>query len=151
MAAVTICSDFRAPKEEICHCFYPSICHEVMGPDAIILVFWMLSFKSAFHSPLSLSSRGSLAPLCFLPIEWYHLHIWGCWRFSRLSGFQVVTHADGTMYRTAGWFKMRKEFDRAVCCHPVCLIYVLSTSWEMLGWMSYTGTINAVILGFWFC
>ena len=25
-----------------------SICHEVMGPDAIILVFWMLSFKPAF-------------------------------------------------------------------------------------------------------
>ena len=23
----------------------PSICHEVMGPDVIILVFWMLSFK----------------------------------------------------------------------------------------------------------
>ena len=23
----------------------PSICHEVMGPDAVILVFWMLSFK----------------------------------------------------------------------------------------------------------
>ena len=28
----------------------PSICHEVMGPDAMILVFWMLSFKPAFHS-----------------------------------------------------------------------------------------------------
>ena len=32
----------------------PSICHEVMGPDAMILVFWMLSFKpnfslSSFH------------------------------------------------------------------------------------------------------
>ena len=25
-----------------------SICHEVMGPDAVILVFWMLSFKPAF-------------------------------------------------------------------------------------------------------
>ena len=25
-----------------------SICHEVMGPDAMILVFWMLSFKLAF-------------------------------------------------------------------------------------------------------
>ena len=24
---------------------YPSICHEVMGPDAMIFVFWMLSFK----------------------------------------------------------------------------------------------------------
>ena len=26
----------------------PSICHEVMGLDAMILVFWMLSFKSTF-------------------------------------------------------------------------------------------------------
>ena len=26
----------------------PSICHEVMGPDAMILVFWILSFKPAF-------------------------------------------------------------------------------------------------------
>ena len=44
----------------------PSICHEVMEPDAMILVFWMLSFKPTFHSPLSLSSRGSLV-LHFLP------------------------------------------------------------------------------------
>ena len=26
----------------------PSICHEVKGPDAMILVFWMLSFKATF-------------------------------------------------------------------------------------------------------
>ena len=26
----------------------PSICHDVMGPDAMILVFWMLSFKPTF-------------------------------------------------------------------------------------------------------
>ena len=26
----------------------PSICHEVMGPDAMILVFWMLSFQPTF-------------------------------------------------------------------------------------------------------
>ena len=26
----------------------PSICHEVMGPDAMSFVFWMLSFKPAF-------------------------------------------------------------------------------------------------------
>ena len=26
----------------------PSICYEVMGPDAMILVFWMLSFKPDF-------------------------------------------------------------------------------------------------------
>ena len=50
----------------------PSIYHEVMGPDVMIFVFWMLSVKptfSLFHSPLSLSSRGSLihVPLHFLP------------------------------------------------------------------------------------
>ena len=45
----------------------PSTCHEVMGPDATILVFWMLRFKPAFHSTLSLSSRGSLVPLYLLP------------------------------------------------------------------------------------
>ena len=40
MAAVTICSDFGAPKIKVSHCFHcvPSICHEVMGPDAMILV-----------------------------------------------------------------------------------------------------------------
>ena len=27
---------------------YPSICHDVMGPDAMVLVFWMLSFKPTF-------------------------------------------------------------------------------------------------------
>ena len=29
----------------------PSISHEVMGPDAMILVFWMLSFKPTFSLP----------------------------------------------------------------------------------------------------
>ena len=29
----------------------PFVCHEVMGPDAIIFAFWMLSFKTAFTLP----------------------------------------------------------------------------------------------------
>ena len=45
----------------------PSICHEVMGPDAMIFIFRILRFKPAFHSPFSLSSRGFLFPLRFLP------------------------------------------------------------------------------------
>ena len=50
MAAVTICTDFGAQKNKISHYFHcsPSVCHEVMGLDAMILVFWMLSFKPAF-------------------------------------------------------------------------------------------------------
>ena len=45
----------------------PSICHEVMGLDAMIFVFeyWVLS--QLFHSPLSISSRGFSTPLCCLP------------------------------------------------------------------------------------
>ena len=59
----------------------PSICHVLRGLDWMILVFLILNFKWAFHSPPSPSSRISLV-LCFLPLEWYHLHIWGCWYFS---------------------------------------------------------------------
>ena len=60
----------------------PSICHEVMGPDVMILVFWMLSFKPTFSlssftfkrffSPSSLSAKRAvlsvyLRVLLFLP------------------------------------------------------------------------------------
>ena len=50
MAAITVWSDFGAQKTKVNHCFHclPSICYEVMWPDAMILVFWMLSFKPAF-------------------------------------------------------------------------------------------------------
>ena len=48
MAAITICSDFGAPKTAAVSIVYPSICHEVMGLDAMILVFWMLIFKPTF-------------------------------------------------------------------------------------------------------
>ena len=69
----------------------PSISHEVMGPDAMIYVFWMLSLSQLFHSPLSFSSRGSLV-LHFLPYGWCHLHVWGYWYFSWQSWFQLVLH-----------------------------------------------------------
>ena len=65
MTAITICSDFGAPQNKVSHCFTvsPSISHEVMESDVMILVFWMLSFKPIFYSPLSLSSKGFLVPL----------------------------------------------------------------------------------------
>ena len=50
MAAVTVYNDFGAQeiKSDTVSTFSPTICHEVMGPNAMILVFWMLSFKPAF-------------------------------------------------------------------------------------------------------
>ena len=47
MAAVTIYSDFGAPKIKSVTVSI-SICHEVKGPDAMIVVFCMLSFKPTF-------------------------------------------------------------------------------------------------------
>ena len=38
----------RKIKSDAVSTVFPSICHEVMGPDAMILVFWMLSFKASF-------------------------------------------------------------------------------------------------------
>ena len=47
MAVITICSDFGAQKiikSATVSTVSPFICHEVMGPDAVIFVIWMLSF-----------------------------------------------------------------------------------------------------------
>ena len=46
MATVAICNDFGAQKNKVFHCF--RIYHEVMGLDAMILVFLNVEFKPAF-------------------------------------------------------------------------------------------------------
>ena len=69
--------------------FSRSICQEVMGLDAMILDFWNVKFQVSFFTLLF---RGSLVPLHFLPLEWYHVHIWGCWYFPWQSWFQLVSH-----------------------------------------------------------
>ena len=92
--AVTICSDFGALENKICHCFHfvPIYlpwsdrieCHDVMP-----WILWMLNFKPAFSLYSSPSSIGSLVPLHFLPLEWYHLYIWSCWYFLWQSWFSL--------------------------------------------------------------
>ena len=49
MAEVINFSDFETQENDVCYCSIvsPSIYNEVMGPNAMILVFWMLSFKPA--------------------------------------------------------------------------------------------------------
>ena len=50
MAEITICIDFRAQKikSDTVSTLSPSISHKMMGPDAMIFIFWMLSFKPSF-------------------------------------------------------------------------------------------------------
>ena len=88
MTAVTTCSDFGAPKDKACHCFH-------FFPHFSAMKWWdwmswssfleCLILSPLFHSPLS--SRGSSVSLCFLPVVWCHLHIWGYWYFSLQSFF----------------------------------------------------------------
>ena len=61
-----------------------------MGRDAMILVFWMLSFKPTFSLFSFTFIKRFLVPLHFLPWGWYHLNIWGYWYFSWQSWFQLV-------------------------------------------------------------
>ena len=68
---------------------FPSIYREVMGPDAMVLVFWMLSFKPTFSlssftfirrifsssslSAIRVVSSAYLGLLIFLPAIWFQL------------------------------------------------------------------------------
>ena len=106
MAAITICSDLGASQNKVCHCFlcFP-ISHEVMGPDAVILVFWMLSFKPTFSlssftfikrlfsssslSALRLVSSAYLRLLAFLPAILFPAQ-----RFSWYSTYKLNKQVD---------------------------------------------------------
>ena len=70
---------------------FPSICHKVMGPDAMILVFWMMSFKPAF----SLSSFTFIKRLfssSLLSDIRCHLNNWIYWYLCQQARFQLVLH-----------------------------------------------------------
>ena len=84
---------------------FPSICHEVMGLDSMISVFWMLSFKPAFSlssftfnkrlfsfsslSAIRMVSSAYLRLLRFLP----PILIWACASSNvRLYFFRLQNH-----------------------------------------------------------
>ena len=57
-----------------------------IGLDTKILVFLIFNLKPALLPSFILIKR-LFIPLRFLPLEWYHPHIWGCGYFSCLSWF----------------------------------------------------------------
>ena len=44
---------------------------------------------------------------------------------------------DRTRHGTTDWFKIGKEYNKAVYCHLVYLTYIQSTACKILGWMKY--------------
>ena len=93
MAAITIHSDFVAQKTKVSHSFhcFPIIWHEVMGLDAMILVFWCWTLSQLFHFPLSLSSRDSL----------------------------VLFHWDGVMLQFLNFFYIRGKIEKTTYLHVI--------------------------------
>ena len=113
MALVTVHSDFGGKniKSVTVSTFPTSICHEVIGLGSMILVFWMLDFKPDF--PLSFTFiKNSLAPLYFLPLECYHLHIW-CLLIFLLANLTSIL-AIRMMYSA---YKLNKQSDNIQPCH----------------------------------
>ena len=53
----TVILEPKRRKSATASTFSPSSCHEVMGPDTMILVFWMLSFKPTFSLSFTLNKR----------------------------------------------------------------------------------------------
>ena len=76
----------------------PSICHEVMGPDALILVFWMNT-------------------VCYLPIE-FGLLLWKNYIvFEIKMTFQMVKSGNKKWQTTNG------QYSASVFLRSLCLIY----------------------------
>ena len=127
MAAITVFSYFGTEKIEsvTVSIFLLCICHEVMGPDAMVFVFWMLSFKPAFSLSFTIIKRLFSSSLCFLALGCCHLHIWGCWYFSRQSWFKLVLHPAWC------YTNVKNEFNTNLI-HKSLRIISHNTQWYML-------------------
>ena len=75
-----------------------------------------------FHCPLLPSSRGSLVPLCVLPLQCYQLRIWGNWYFSHQSWFQLVIHPSPAFCMMYSAYKLSKQGDNIQPCPTLFLI-----------------------------
>ena len=64
MAAITICSNFGAPKNKVSHCF-PIYLPWSDGTRCHVFVFWMLSFKPTFSLSSFISPSNLDSSLCF--------------------------------------------------------------------------------------
>ena len=76
--------------------FSPSICHEVMGPEAMILVFWMLSFKPEWS--IIINKGTCIQGLSQVAAEWVELSAWPQNLSSvqrHLYGVQSLSHPGG--------------------------------------------------------
>ena len=115
----------------------PSICHEMMGLDAMILVFSMLSFNPAFSLISFTLIKRLFSSSLLSATRVVSSAFWGYWYFSWQSWFQLVVHPDWAFHMMYFTYKLNKQGDniqhwctpfsiwnQSVVPHPV-----LTASW----------------------
>ena len=115
--------------------FSPSFCHEVIGPDAIILVFRMLSFKPAFSLSSfifisRLSSSSSLSTIRVVSSTYLRLLV-----FFPAILLPACDSSSPAFYMKYSAYKWNKQDDNIQLCHtpfPIlnqgaCYTYLIPT------------------------
>ena len=125
------------------HCF-PIYFPWSVGPDALILVFWMLSFQSTFSYSSFTFIKRLFSSSLLSAIRWCHLHIWGYWYFSRQSWFQLVF----LPVQRFSWCTLRQHLIRAVV-PKICLFRIrIILSWLFLRngrlWKSFYHILSCI-------
>ena len=97
---------------------------------------WVLS--QLFHSLVSSSLRGSLV-LCFLPLEWNYVHIWGCWYFPWQSccSLWAIQPAFHMVYYA---YKLNKQSDSIQPCRtsfPSSTSVLFHKVLSVASWLAY--------------
>ena len=145
MAVITIWSDLE-PKIKVMFPFTvfivsPSICHEVMGTDAKILAFWMLTFKSIF----SLSSFTYIKRL-FSSSSLSNIRVvWSAYlRLLILLPailFQAYAPSSLALHMLYSAYKLNKQGDNIQpCCTPLLIWSHSIVPWPVLSiasWHAY--------------
>ena len=120
-----------------------SICHEVMWPDAMILVFWMLSFKPTFSLSFTFIKR-LFSSSSLSAIRVVLSHIWDYWYFSWQSWFQLWffmgMHDSGGVWLISEMFLCNrwifitssKSYQNALSCEMI-----LTSLKQLISWLFY--------------
>ena len=141
MAAVSICSDFRAQQEEISHycTFPPSIFHEVMGAGCHNLSFFLIFnfnlalslysftlmkklFSSSSLSAFRMVSSSYLRLLMFPHLSWFQL-CHPAWHFSWYAQHTNQTGCQQTalLYSFLDLESISCSIQGSNCCFLICI------------------------------
>ena len=116
------------PKNKVCYCFhsFPSICHEVMGLYAMMLVFWMLNIRWIIEK------RKRIPENHLLLLHWLYQSLW-------LGGSQqTVGHSQRDRNTTAPYLTPEKSV-----CTPEATIRIgyRTMDWFQIGKGVHQGCI----------